>query len=99
MGTPAGSQQAVVLTGDWQAEVLRLLEESHLAAWTPLASHRVRFGAGLAQFVQGMSEVETCSLQGRAIASLDDLCSQLERSIPGPALDRRISGRRGLVSF
>lgn len=99
MRTHAHAQHAVALCGEWEAEVLRLLEEQHLVAWASRPDRRVRFGADITRFMQGLEGVEVCTLHGRSITGLDDFCSQLERSVPGPALERRISGRRGLVSF
>lgn len=84
---------------DWQPEALQLLDEHHLVAWSHTSRTRTAFAAGLSQFLAAQREIATCILHGRSITNLDALCQQLERQIPGPPLDRRIGGSRGLIEF
>lgn len=84
---------------EWQPEVLQLLESSHLVAWSDHARRRLRFAVMLAQFLQGQRDAEVCTLYGRTITDLDSFCHQLERSLPGPTLERRIDGPRGVTSL
>jgi len=87
------------VSGGWQANVLQILEDRHLVAWSPTARHRNEFAAGLTQFLSTQPGLALCVLQGRAITTLDALCHQLERQIPGQPLDRRIGGTRGLTAL
>lgn len=84
---------------DWPPEVLQLLEEQHLFATSQLPRHRTHFAVCLGQFLQGLREAEVVTLYGRFITDLESFCYQLERAIPGPYLDRRIDGRRGVTSL
>ncbi len=87
------------ITTGWQASVLQTLEERHLVAWSPTARVRTDFAAGITQFLSAQPGLALCVLQGRAITSLDALCHQFERQIPGAPLDRRIGGTRGLTAL
>jgi hypothetical protein len=84
---------------DWHAEVLQRLDEAHLVAVSDVPARRVEFAAGLARFLAGMRQVEVCPLYGQSITDLETLCQQMERALPGPRLERRIDGPRGLTSF
>lgn len=80
----------------WEAEVARLTETRHLAAWSDDPEERVLFAARLGALWQGQTGVEVVRLFGRAIRTIDDLCGQLERSIPAAhAMRRQIGGRHG----
>lgn len=84
---------------EWQPEVLQYLESNHLVAWSEHARRRLRFAVMLSQFLQGQREAEVCTLYGRNITDLDSFCHQLERALPGPPLERRIDGPRGITSL
>ncbi len=86
-------------TTGWQADVLQTLDERHLVAWSGSARARTDFAAGLSQFLATQPGLALCVLQGRAITTLDALCHQLERQIPGAPLDRRLGGSRGLTAL
>lgn len=87
------------LSPAWPQRVLEILEERHLAAWSASARSRTDFAATLTQQLAAQRGLALCVLQGRAITSLDALCHQIERQIPGPPLDRRIGGAYGLTSL
>lgn len=87
------------LLTDWQADVTQMLDEHHLVAWSAQARKRVQFAASLQQFVGGLRDAEVCSFHGRSITDLDSFCVQLERSIAGPELARRIDGPGGVASL
>ncbi|MEO1716030.1 MAG: hypothetical protein AAFR76_02865 [Planctomycetota bacterium] len=83
----------------WEAEVARLAESRHLAAWSTDASERILFAARLGAFWQGQAGVEVIRLFGRAIRTIDDVCEQLERSIPADEpMRRQIGGRSGIAA-
>lgn len=83
----------------WQAELARLLEEHHLAAWSDRTGERASFAAGLAAFLAGIHDAQVIPIYGRDITDLEGLCYQLERSIPGEApMRRRIDGPSGIVA-
>ncbi|MEX2217302.1 MAG: hypothetical protein WD749_00965 [Phycisphaerales bacterium] len=84
---------------NWQPDVVQLLDEHHLIATSDSPRKRTHFGVLLAQFLQGLREAEVCTLYGQYITDLDSFCHQLERAIPGPPLDRRIDGRRGVTAL
>lgn len=99
MGVLEGHLGTVSSAGGWPADVTRLLEEHHLAAWSDVPGRRTQFGVGLAAFLQGLPQSEVCTLHGRFITDLESFCYQLERQVPGPALERRIEGRRGVEAL
>lgn len=83
----------------WEAEVARLTETRHLAAWSGEVDQRVVFAARLGAFWQGQSGVEVIRLFGRAIRTIDDVCEQIERSIPADEpMRRQIGGRSGIAA-
>jgi len=88
-----------LLVADWQANVTQLLDESHLVAWSEVPARRTQFAVSLGQFLGAQRDTEVCVFYGKYITDLDSFCYQLERAIPGPALDRRIDGPRGAVSL
>ena len=85
--------------GDWQADVVQMLDESHMCAWSSQAGRRVRFAVSIAQFLQAQRDTEVCTLYGRHITDLESFCYQLERTIPGPALRCRIDGPDGVTAL
>lgn len=85
--------------GAWQPEITALLDENHLVAYSDQARFRVHFASALAQFLGGLHDAEVCVLHGRSIDSIESLCTQLERCIPGPDLLRRIDGPGGITSL
>lgn len=83
----------------WQAELARVLDEHHLAAWSNQSGERASFAAGLAAFLAGIHDAQVIPIFGRDVTDLDGLCYQLERSIPGEApMRRRIDGPSGVVA-
>lgn len=83
----------------WEAEVARLTETRHIAAWSAELDERIVFAARLGAFWQGQAGVEVIRLFGRAIRTIDDVCEQLERSIPaGDRMRRQIGGRSGVAA-
>lgn len=85
--------------GAWHADVVQLLDEHHLVAASSSPSRRVRFASSLAGFLNGMRDSEVCTLHGGSITDLDSFCVQIERAVPGPVLERRIDGPRGLTAL
>lgn len=83
----------------WHADVLQLLDDHHLVATSPSPARRVRFGAALGSFLLGLRDAEVCTIYGLEVDSLDRFCAQVERSIAGPTIDRRIDGPRGLTAL
>lgn len=86
-------------SANWQAAVTQLLDEHHLVAWSELPHLRMHFAVSLGQFLQGLRDVEVFPLYGRFITDLDTFCYQLERSLAGPVLERRIDGPRGVTAL
>lgn len=84
---------------DWQADTVALADEAHLVAWSEDPGLRVQFAASLGRFLESQRDVEVLRFHGRHIAALDDFCHQLERLMPGPTLDRRVDGPRGVTSL
>ena len=83
----------------WQPDVVQLLDENHLIAWSNHARLRLDFGSSLGRFLAAQSDTEVCNFYGRYVTCLDSFCHQLERLINGPALVRRIDGPRGVTSL
>jgi len=84
---------------DWEPSVTQLMDESHLVAWSESAHRRCQFAAALGQFLGTMRDTEVCVLMGEHITDLESFASQLERLIPGPALERKIDGAKGITSL
>jgi hypothetical protein len=84
---------------NWQPDVVQLLDEHHLIAISDSPRRRMHFAVTIGQFLQGLRDAEVCTLYGRYITDVESFCYQLERAIPGPLLDRRIDGPRGLTSL
>lgn len=84
---------------DWEPSVTQLMDEAHLVAWSEAARRRNQFAAALGQFLGSMRDTEVCPLMGEHIHDVDTFCAQLERLIPGPALERKIDGSRGITSL
>lgn len=83
----------------WPAELARLLESHHLAAWSSKPAERAAFAATLASFLAGVKAAQVVPLFGQGATDLESICYQLERSIPGSSpMRRRIDGPQGLVS-
>lgn len=83
----------------WQPDIVQLLDESHMVASSPTPWQRSTFGIALGEFLRGVRDAEVCTLHGRYITDLESFCTQLERGLPGPALERRIDGRRGVTAL
>lgn len=76
-----------------------MLDESHLVALSPSTPRQVRFASSLCAFLHGMGDTEVCVLHGRAIRDLETFCTQLERVVAGPALERRVDGPCGVTAL
>jgi hypothetical protein len=83
---------------EWQPDVVQLLDERHLVAWSDSARRRLQFGSQLAAFLTRQRDTEVCTFYGKCVSCLDSFCQQLERSIPGPPLLRRIDGTGGVTN-
>ena len=84
---------------DWHADTVTLADEAHLVAWSEDPSLRVHFAASLGRFLEAQRDVEVLRFHGRHIGNLEDFCAQLERLMPGPTLDRRVDGPRGVTNL
>ncbi|MBK7403671.1 MAG: hypothetical protein IPJ41_03295 [Phycisphaerales bacterium] len=84
---------------DWEPEVTQLLDEHHLVAWSAVARRRVHFTACMTHFLALQPDAEICPIYGKFVTDLDSFCHQVERSIPGVAIQRRIDGPDGLVAL
>lgn len=82
---------------DWQPDVMALLDDAHLAAWSLDQTTRTRFAASLQQFLGAQPDTDVCNFYGQYIRDLDGFCHQLERVLPAPPLERRIDGPRGIT--
>lgn len=87
------------LNAHWQADVQQLLDEHHLAAWSDAPQQRLQFGVALSSFLASQRDAEVCAFYGKQVTDLEAFCSQLERALPGPLLERRIHGPRGVVAL
>lgn len=88
-----------LLVPDWQADVTQMLDEHHLVAWSDMPPRRMQFAVSLARFLSSQRDTEVAVFYGRFITDLDSFCYQLERSVPGPVLDRRIDGPAGIANL
>lgn len=84
---------------EWQPDVTQMLDENHLVAWSAVPRLRLSFAASLSQFLDSLRDTEVCVFYGRFILDLESFCHQLERSIPGEPLERRIDGPRGVTNL
>lgn len=99
MGVLTSQSNNPLLGGRWQADVLALMDDGHLVAWSPSPRRQLDFLASLGQFLQVQRHTEVLRFQGRHIVDLETFCAQLERGVPGPNLARRVHGPRGVVSL
>lgn len=81
----------------WPVDVLQLLEEHHLCAWSTLPARRRKFGVDLAWHLAALAETQVCVLDGARITDLPSFCNQLERSIGFDRIERRIDTPMGVV--
>ncbi len=88
-----------LLVTDWQADVVQLLDEHHLVAWSELPQRRTQFAVSLGQFLGAQRDTEVCVFYGKYITDLESFCYQLERSVPGPVLQRRLEGPGGIADL
>jgi hypothetical protein len=84
---------------DWHADVTQLLDEHHLVAVSHLPRRKLQFASSLARFLGSLRDAEVCNFHGRFITNLEAFCDQLEQTLPGPALERRIEGPGGIASL
>jgi hypothetical protein len=95
----AHRSESPFLQDNWQAEALTWTEQAHLVAWSAAAARRIGFATEMGQFIQAQGQMEVLPLQGRYIDSIETFCQQLERSIPGPPLARRVDGPRSITNL
>jgi hypothetical protein len=76
-----------------------MLDEQHLVATSDHPRRQAQFAGELGQFMQSLRDVQLCPLYGRFITDMESFCHQLERALPGPALERRIEGPRGITNL
>lgn len=84
---------------EWQPDVMAMLDDHHLVAWSNSGYRRLQFSATLQQFFGAQRDTDVCVLHGRFIEDLDSFCTQLERLLPGPPLERRIDGPSGVANL
>ncbi len=84
---------------EWQPDVMAMLDEHHLVAWSRSTYRRLQFTATLQQFFGAQRDTDVCVLHGRFINDLDTFCTQLERLLPGPPLERRVDGPSGVTNL
>lgn len=84
---------------DWAADALAALDLAHLVAWSPVSRDRTLLASELHAYLNLLPDVSVCSIHGRSVRSIDDLCDQLERLIPGAPLERRVDGTGGLAEL
>ena len=84
---------------DWQPEITQLLDEHHLAACTNTPRKRVGFATALGHFLESQRDTEVVHFYGRHITDLEGFCYQLESSLPGAPLSRKIDGPSGIVNL
>lgn len=99
MSAVSRSPHVPLLAPGWQPDVVQLLDEHHMVAWSDIPTRRTQFAVGLAQFLGLQRDAEVITFFGRHIADIEEFCHQLERSIPGPSLDRRFEGTAGIASL
>lgn len=99
MSVLTGHVAPIFAAPQWEAEVLRQLEESHLVATSEHSHFRVRFGAALGAFLRSQQQTEVCHFYGRFITDLESFCHQLERAVPGSILERHVGGTRGVTGL
>lgn len=87
------------ISSHWQADVAQMLDESHLAAWADAPELCTQFAVSLTHFLAAQRDTEVCVFYGKHITCLDSFCHQLERCLPGPALERRLHGPSGAVNL
>lgn len=76
-----------------------MLDQEHLAAWSNDGRARTAFASGLSRFLESQLSSQVVPIFGEHATDLDGFCGQLERSLPGPGLERAIDGAGGLVSL
>lgn len=81
----------------WQGEILQLLDEHHLVAWSDDDERRLRFATQFGRFLQAQRDTEVCLLYGRTITDIESFCYQLERTLPVGRAERRVDGTRGVT--
>jgi len=86
-----------VQVSPWPVDVLQLLEEHHLCAWSPSEERRAKFGVDLAWHLSRLRETQICVLNGSKITDLASFCNQLERGIGFSRIERRIDTPTGVV--
>src|SRR5438034_1394034 len=81
----------------WQFQVLQLLEEYHLCAWSVDRARRRKFVNDLAWHLRALHETQVCVLDGARICDLTSFCSVLEKSLGFGRMDRVIDSPVGVV--
>ena len=99
MGALSRHPDSPLVVADWQPDVAQLLDEHHLVAHSERPGRRLAFAASMSQFLGAQRDAEVCPFYGRYIADLETFCHQLERTIAGPTLRRRIDGIDGIAAL
>jgi hypothetical protein len=81
----------------WQLQVLQLLEEHHLCAWSIDRARRRKFVNDLAWHLRALHETQVCVLDGARIIDLPSFCSILEKSLGFGRIERSIDSPLGVV--
>lgn len=82
---------------EWLAGAAQLLEESHLAAWTPNAPLRERFGLEMAWYLQKVPQARTLVWSGAEVRDLAMFCQEVGTSLGGLRVEASIDGPHGLL--
>jgi hypothetical protein len=99
MGALSRHPDSPLVVADWQPDVAQLLDENHLIATSERPGRRLAFAASMSQFLGAQRDAEVCPFYGRYITDLESFCHQLERTIAGPSLRRRIDGIDGVSAL
>jgi hypothetical protein len=81
----------------WPVDVLQLLDEHHLCAWSPSEDRCRQFGVDLAWHLSGLDDTQVCVLEGSRIIDLPTFCAALAASLGIERLERRIDTPGGVV--
>jgi hypothetical protein len=81
----------------WAVDVLQMLEEHHLCAWSESADRRAKFCVDLAWQLSSLDDTQVCVLEGSRITDLASFCSQLGRTLGFDRVARQIDTPTGVV--
>lgn len=102
--TPLLGQHGVRVTSPWVdgddiASAITLLDHAHVALVTPDEGERHRFAAGLTSYLDLMPETQVVAIDGQQTGSIEAVCRQFERQIPGHPLARDINAAGGVAAL